>query len=301
MKVEVASKRKNILGEGPHWDERSGTLLYDDARGPEVVRYDPQTRTETEILKLDYEIGNLIPYVEDNRKLMVCMGNGVYKVDLDTKKTTLLTEMLDKESSVPTRINDGKCDALGRLWAGSMPINVDLEGMIQGKNNFWSYSKGQLKHKLDKISLSNGITWTADNKTMFYNDSVPGKLFAFDFDLANGEISNRRVLAEFRVTPGYQQLGYPDGMTIDVNDKLWIACFAAGAVVQVDPETAKVLTNISFPAKYTTSCCFGGKNYDTLYVTSASFPPDATNPEDGLLYQVTELGVKGKAAFEFAG
>ncbi|KAL1442982.1 hypothetical protein MTO96_046150, partial [Rhipicephalus appendiculatus] len=112
---------------------------------------------------------------------------------------------------------------------------------------------------------------------------------------------NRRVVAEFRVTPGYEQLGHPDGMTIDVNDKLWIACFAAGAVVQVDPETAKVLTKVNFPAKYTTSCCFGGKNYDTLYVTSASFPPDATRPEDGLLFQVTELGVKGKAAFEFAG
>lgn len=301
MKVEVASKRKNILGEGPHWDERSGTLLFDDARGPEVVRYDPQSRTETEILKLDYEIGNLIPYAEDNRKLMVCMGNGVYKVDLDTKQKTLLVEMLDKDSAVPTRINDGKCDAVGRLWAGSMPIDVDLEGMVQGKNNFWSYSKGQLKHKLDKISLSNGITWTADNKTMFYNDSVPGKVFAFDFDLASGDISNRRVLAEFKVTPGYQQLGFPDGMTIDVNDKLWVTCFSAGAVVQIDPETAKVLTKISFPAKYTTSCCFGGKNYDTLYVTSASFPPDATRPEDGLLFQVTELGVKGKAAFEFAG
>ncbi|KAL1487208.1 hypothetical protein MTO96_046610 [Rhipicephalus appendiculatus] len=264
MKVEVASKRKNVLGEGPHWDERSGTLLYDNARGPEVIRYDPPDQDGD---RDHQEIGNIIPYAEDNRKLMVCMGNGVYKVDLDTKKTTLLTEMLDKDSPVPTRINDGKCDAMGRLWAGSLPMNVDLETMIQGKNNFWSYSKGQLKHKLDKISLSNGITWTADNKTMFYNDSVPGKLFAFDFDLASGDISNRRVLAEFRV----------------------------------DPETAKVLTKINFPAKYTTSCCFGGKNYDTLYVTSATYPSDATRPEDGLLFQVTELGVKGKAAFEFAG
>ncbi|KAL1443931.1 hypothetical protein MTO96_045743, partial [Rhipicephalus appendiculatus] len=69
-----------------------------------------------------------------------------------------------------------------------MPLNVDLERMVRGKNNFWSYSKGQLKHKLDNISLSNGLTWTADNKTMFLNDSVPGELFAFDFDLASGDI-----------------------------------------------------------------------------------------------------------------
>ncbi|KAL3222606.1 hypothetical protein MRX96_028385 [Rhipicephalus microplus] len=63
-----------------------------------------------------------------------------------------------------------------------MPTKVDLKGMVQGKNNLWSFSNGELKHKLDKVSLSNGITWTVDNKTMFYNDSVPGKLLAFDFE-----------------------------------------------------------------------------------------------------------------------
>ncbi|CAN7951449.1 unnamed protein product [Ixodes pacificus] len=90
-------------------------------------------------------------------------------------------------------------------------------------------------------------------------------------------------------------------MTIDVNDKIWMACFGVGSVIQVDPETAKILNTVKVPAKYTTSCCFGGQNYDVLYVTSASFMKDATQPGDGLLYQVTELGVKGKAAFEFAG
>ncbi|KAL1471240.1 hypothetical protein MTO96_040025, partial [Rhipicephalus appendiculatus] len=77
-----------------------------------------------------HEIGNLIPYAADNRKLVVCMGNGVYKVDLDTKKTTLLTEMLDKDSPVPTRINDGKCDALGRLWAGQCSCATHLNGNV---------------------------------------------------------------------------------------------------------------------------------------------------------------------------
>lgn len=61
------------------------------------------------------------------------------------------------------------------------------------------------------------------------------------------------------------------------------------------------MTKISFPAKYTTSCCFGGENYDVLYVTTASFRPDATRAEDGLLFRVTELGAKGKAAYEFGG
>ncbi|EEC17500.1 senescence marker protein-30, putative [Ixodes scapularis] len=301
MKVERAGERRNVLGEGPHWDHRSSTLLYDDAQNGEIVRFDPQAGKETEIISLDGEIGNLIPYVEDNRKLMVCMESAIYKLDLDTRDQTLLEEMLDPDCPVRTRINDGKCDAKGRLWAGTMPREVDIENSVRGKNNFYCFSKGKVTLKMPQISLSNGITWTSDNRTMFYNDSIPGKTYVFNFDVDTGDISNRRVFIDFTTTPGYENLGLPDGMTIDVNDKIWMACFGVGSVIQIDPETAKILNTVKVPAKYTTSCCFGGQNYDVLYVTSASFMKDATQPGDGLLYQVTELGVKGKAAFEFAG
>lgn len=301
MKVERISKRKNLLGEGPHWDARSATLIYDDALGCEIIRFDPETKKETEIIRLDGQIGNIIPYAEDQRKMMVCKESGVYKLDLDTKDETLLAEMLDTDSPVRTRINDGKCDAMGRLWAGTMPREVNLESKLREQSNFFCYSKGQLKLKMPRVTASNGISWTADNRTMFYNDSMPGKTYAFDFDLQSGDISNRRVVIDFETTPGYKECGLPDGMTIDVNDKIWLACFAGNTVLQVDPETAKILTRVKLPAKYTTSCCFGGKHYDVLYVTSAGFLPDATGPDDGLVFQVTELGVKGRAPSEFAG
>ncbi|KAH9363935.1 hypothetical protein HPB48_015046 [Haemaphysalis longicornis] len=228
------------------------------------------------------------------------MERGIYRFDLDTQKKTLLTEVSDPLSTVKTRLNDGKCDALGRLWTGSLPTALWVD-IIPEKNNFWSFSKGRLEHKLDKISLSNGITWTSDNRTMFYVDSIPKQIYAFDFDLNAGNIRNRRLLADFRSTPGYQGLGLPDGMTIDVNDKIWLTCFEGSGVIQIDPETAKILTKIDLPTKYTTSCCFGGPNYEDLYVTSASFLPESKKAEDGLLFRVTGLGVKGKAAYEFAG
>ncbi|CAN8001323.1 unnamed protein product [Ixodes hexagonus] len=306
MKVEAASQRKNVLGEGPHWDYRSSTLIYNDGKRGEIVRFDPQTRTETDVIHVDGEIGNFIPYAEDNRKLLLCMENGIYRFDLDTRDQTLLGEMLDPDSPVRTRINDGKCDAKGRLWAGTMPRLVDLEKSAREVNNFYCFTKGKVTLKMSKVSLSNGIAWTSDNRTMFYNDSVPGKTYVFDFNLDTGDIGclfagDRRVFIDFNATPGYENLGTPDGMVMDVNDKIWMACFGFGRVIQIDPETAKVLNTVKVPAKYTTSCCFGGKNYDVLYVTSASFMEDATQPGDGLLHQVTELGVKGKAAFEFAG
>ncbi|KAH7975620.1 hypothetical protein HPB52_003716 [Rhipicephalus sanguineus] len=293
MKLEVASTRRSLLGEGPHWDERSSTLLFVDCLGREVVRYDPASGLETQVIPTEGDIGNVIPFAGDNRQLALCMEHGLYRLDLGTRQKHLLVEMLDPESPVKSRLNDGKCDALGRLWT--------VQNLIPEKNNFWCYSKGQLEHKLDGVTISNGITWTNNNRIMFYDDSVPGQIYAFDFDLAAGEIRNRRVLVDFNKTPGFQELGLPDGMTIDVNDKIWMACFEGSAVIQIDPETAKILTKIDFPAKYTTSCCFGGENYDVLYVTTASFRPDAKKPEDGRLYRITELGVKGRAAYEFAG
>lgn len=293
--------RQNALGEGPHWDHRSSTLLYDDAPKGEILRFDPHDKTETLVIRLDGDVGNLIPYAEDNRKLMVCMENGVYKLDLDTKDETLLAEMLDPDSPVRTRINDGKCDGLGRLWAGTMRRDAALDKYVPEVNNFYCFSKGKLTLKVPNISLSNGIAWTADNQTMFYNDSIPGKTYVFNFDLNTGDIGNRQVFIDFKTTPGYENMGLPDGMTMDVNDKIWMAVFGSGSVLQIDPETAKILTTIRFPTKHATSCCFGGKNYDVLYVTSASCFSDNPLPGDGLLYQVTELGAKGKAAFEFAG
>ncbi|CAN7944432.1 unnamed protein product, partial [Ixodes hexagonus] len=247
----------------------------------------------------DGKIGNAIPYAEDNRHLVVCMERGIYDLDTDNQGWTLLSELVNPP--VPTRFNDGKCDAVGRLWTGTMPRTVDFKRPPDGGASLYSYSKGRLSLKASQMSLSNGIAWTSDNRTMFHNDSFPGTTCVYDFDLDTGSISNRRVLVEFRTLPDYKELGLPDGMTIDVNNKLWIVCFEAGSVIQVDPETAKILTRVQLPTKYTTSCCFGGKNYDVLYVTSASMFSDAPLPADGLLYQVTELGVKGKAPFGFAG
>ncbi|CAN8005138.1 unnamed protein product [Ixodes pacificus] len=299
MKVEPAGKRVSVVGEGPHWDSRSSTLIYDDAKKCEIVRFDPQAKTESVVASLDGLIGNVIPYAQDNRQLMVCMEKGVYRLDTDTLNQTLLAELVD--SSEPTRFNDGKCDAAGRLWAGTMPRILNFQKLPQGGHHLYSYSKGRLSLKASEMSLSNGITWTSDNRTMFHNDSFPGRTSVFDFDLDTGAISNRRVFVEFKSTLEYRDLGSPDGMTIDVNNKLWMVCFGSGFVIQVDPETAEILTKVQLPTKYTTSCCFGGENYDVLYVTSASLFSSAPLPSDGLLYQVTELGVKGKAPFEFAG
>lgn len=301
MKFVEASKRRSILGEGPHWDASTGTLIFDDAVGQEVLRYDPKTGTETEAFRLHGVVGNVIPYAGKPREAVVCVDTDIVRLDMDTGKTNVLAKVPPDAADIQRRINDGKCDIRGRLWTGTMQKNVDLKNAPEGLNTFYSFSHGELKAHVSGITLSNGIAWTADNRTMFYNDSLPGFTYAFDFDAEHGTLSNRRVVIDFKKTPGFESCGVPDGMAIDLNDRIWLTCFGAFGVFHIDPETGKVLQKVELPAKYTTSCCFGGPSYEDLYVTSAKFPDDATRPEDGALFKVTGLGAKGRAAFEFAG
>lgn len=60
----------------------------------------------------------------------------------------------------------------------------------EGQGSLYSLEvDGTVKTHKTNVSISNGLTWTEDNRTMFYIDSVPRKIWAYDFDLAKGTMS----------------------------------------------------------------------------------------------------------------
>jgi sugar lactone lactonase YvrE len=144
---------------------------------------------------------------------------------------------------------------------------------------------------LDSISISNGIVWTKDKKTMYYIDTPTLEIKAFDYDDVTGAISNPRVAVQVN-----DSLGYPDGMAIDENDKLWVGMWNGNAVICFDPITGEMVSKIEVPAHNVTSCAFGGKNLDTLYITTAredmSDEEHAKYPLAGSLFKAVP-GVKG--------
>ncbi|XP_046575370.1 regucalcin-like [Haliotis rubra] len=200
-------------------------------------------------------------------------------------------------------LNDGKVDTSGRLWIGSCfcgEDNPDVDNWPKHKASLYSLDADRSVRKhISNISLSNGMDWSADNSVMYYIDSVPGQVWAFDFDITAGTISNKRTVADFNSTEG------PDGMAIDTEGKLWVACFDAGKVVRLDPETGKVIRTVTLPCGQITSCCFGGKDFADLYVTSSRFlmtPAQVEKtPLAGSVFKVTGLGVRGRKANKFAG
>ncbi|KAH9364752.1 hypothetical protein HPB48_019427 [Haemaphysalis longicornis] len=239
-----------------------------------------------------------IPVANHNNKIVLGHNHYVKLTDMKKKHEELIA-MVETENA-DTRLNDAKCDAAGRLWTGTVatekePANVETE-----QGSVYSVEKKHVRKHIERVTLPNGIAWSADNKKMYFVDSIPGKLYVYNFDLAKGDISNQKVVADFN-HPNFADLGYPDGITIDQTDKLWIACYNGGHVVKVDPATGSLVQKIKIPTQLVTSLCFGGPRYEDMYVTSAfiGLPRDQlqSQPDAGAVFKISGIpGVKGLPA-----
>ena len=136
------------------------------------------------------------------------------------------------------RFNDGKCDPNGNLWVGSM----HLEQSAPKASLYKIDAKGTATKMLDSVTISNGIVWTSDNKTMYYIDTKRGNVRAYDYDKSSGDITNERVVITVSDT-----LGYPDGMTIDAEGMLWIALWNGNCISRWNPNTGEKINEIKLP------------------------------------------------------
>lgn len=289
--VEVIVDRQCLVGEGAIWDSRRRHLLWVDILGHLLFIYDPATGENREINLLQ-AVGTVVPRTAGG--VVVALHNGFATLDLETER---MTPIADPEADIPgNRFNDGKCDPAGRLWAGTMAF----DGMREREQGslYCLDTDGTVTWKLGRISISNGIAWSADARTMYYIDTVKNDVRAFDYDLDTGAIANERV------TCRHDDEGHFDGMTLDEEGMVWIAIFGGGAVKRYNPETGEHLATIELPAQAVTSCAFGGPDLDQLYITSASYRLTAAElaeqPLAGSLFRAAP-GVRGVPAFEYAG
>lgn len=146
--------------------------------------------------------------------------------------------------------------------------------------------------QLDQVDISNGLDWSLDHRTFFHIDSLAYAVHAFNYDVHTGKIVCPRLVYHLE-----EEERMPDGMCIDAEGKLWVACIDGGRVIRIDPETGKRIQTVRLPTSRITSCCFGGKDYAEMYVTSAYDGLDeatlAKEPQAGEIFKITGLGVKG--------
>ena len=287
-KAELVLDTKSELGEGAIWNYKTGELIWVNIKGEILNFYNPKTESNREMFT-GQMIGTVVP--AESGKVMVALQNGIYSYDPDSGAKKLI---VDPEADKPdNRFNDGRCDPAGRFWVGTMSL-------VGAKNAGALYrldADSTIHKMIDGVGISNGIVWSADKSKMYYIDTPTRKVMGYDYDNETGDISNPKVAVE--IPDG---IGYPDGMTIDKKDNLWVALWGGSAVACFNPENGELLRKIEVPAKNVTSCAFGGDDLETLYITTAR---ESTSDEDlerfphaGGVFKVRP-GVKGVKAYFF--
>ncbi len=200
----------------------------------------------------------------------------------------------DPEPSFPSnRFNDGKTDRQGRFWAGTMDRHErEANGSLYRLDPDLNWTRIDTGYR-----VTNGPAFSLDGKTMYHSDSALQCIYAFDLDRA-GAASARRVFAQFGAGEGY-----PDGMTVDAQDCLWVAFWDGWCLRRLSP-SGETLAKIPLPVQQPTSCAFGGEDYTLLFVTSARRGLDAEQLAQqstaGGLFEIAGLG-RGVAETPFCG
>lgn len=288
--VELILDVQAELGEGPLWDEQTKRLYWVDILKETLHIYDPATG-ENQTYAVGQMVGTVV--LSEAGGVLLAVQDGFARYDLAPQKLTLIT---DPEAAKPAnRFNDGKCDPGGRFWAGTM-----AEAGTPGQGSLYRLDPDMTVHTmLTEVSISNGIVWTADHQTMYFNDSTPGTVTAFDFEPATGAISNPRVAIQIP-----KAMGVPDGMAIDAEGMLWIAHFSGAAVRRWNPTTGEVLATVELPVSNPTACAFGGADLDELYITTARIALSEDQlqqqPQAGGLFRV-KTAVTGTLTYRFKG
>jgi L-arabinonolactonase len=284
--IELVIPTHDECGEGPLWNVTEQALYWVDIEKKLYHRLHPATGVHDIV-----EVGELLGVLAFRQSggLVVATDNGYSFFDPLKKKLERIGDPEADKSG--TRFNDGKVDRKGRFWAGTL-------GDVY-KNSLYRLDPDQTIHTMETgIDVSNGIGWSPDTKTMYYVDSSPALIYAYDFDLESGTIANRRVFVDHSSGPGV-----PDGLTVDAQGFIWTAFWGGWCLNRYDPQ-GKLERTIQLPVECPTSVAFGGPDLEDLYITSACMEiplaERANRPQDGNLFCIRGLA-KGLPEPLFAG
>ncbi len=276
-----------ILGEGPVWDAREAALYWVDIKGQKIFRLDDGG--EISHWDTPFRIASLA--LREKGGFIAGTDQGFAIVDLEANEFAPFVH--PEKDRATNRFNDGKLDREGRFWAGTMD---DSEQAATGALYRLDFDRSW--HRADDgYRVTNGPAFSRSGRRMYHNDSGRQLTYIFDLDPA-GAPTDRRIFARFGDGDGY-----PDGMTVDAEDCLWIAFWDGWCVRRFSP-AGECIAKVDLPVQKPTSCAFGGLGLSSFYVTSASIglsvPELAEQPCAGGLFML-DTGCVGLPESPFKG
>jgi sugar lactone lactonase YvrE len=269
------------LAEGPVWDADRGALWWIDVPNGHVHRVTPGS-DDLVTFKLESMVGAVA--LREGGGLVAAVADGFLLLD----ENGVIERRIPVAEPQGNRFNDGNADEHGRFWAGTMALDE-----TPGRGALYRLDPdGSVTQVLDGVGLSNGLDWSLDGRTLYYVDSLTHRVDAFDFDPDAGEISNRRKLVDLGDS-------VPDGLTVDADGCVWVAVYGRWQVRRYSPDGALVGEQ-ELPTRRITSCAFGGRGLDVLFVTSAARPPERDDSLAGAVFEIRP-GARGRLPNRFAG
>lgn len=263
--IQAVLPTRMQLGECPIWHQQQASLYWIDIDGCAVHRFHPAAQSHRS-WNMPSEPGCIA--FDARGGLLVALRCGLAHLDTDTGVLTALSDPPYDPSTM--RYNDGRCDAAGRLWVGSIYEPRDHPGAA-----LYSVAHGNIHDSGKRATVSNGLAFSPDNKTMYHADTTSHRIFAYDFDVENGHILDSRLLHQFSTDREHNYGGRPDGATVDSEGAYWCAMYEGGRILRLSP-TGEILREIALPVRCPTMMAFGGDDLQTLYITTVSHKRPAT-------------------------
>jgi sugar lactone lactonase YvrE len=279
--LELALDSQCRLGESPAWWSDRAVLLFVDVTGRCLHQFEPRSATLTS-LPVAEDIGCVAPAVGGG--FVAGLRSGLWLLDESGAKSRMLAA--NPEDTAVSRFNDGRADALGRFWVGT--VDEPKDG---GRAGLYRFDQRGLTQVSDGLLTSNGLAFSPDGRVLYHSDTPRFVVYRYDYDVASGVASNRREFV--RLEPTASDRGRPDGAAVDCHGCYWTALYEGGRIQRYDPD-GHLMSEFPLPARRPTMPAFGGADMKTLFVTTAR----DERGEGGGLYAL-DVDVAGLATFLF--
>ncbi|MEM6563367.1 MAG: SMP-30/gluconolactonase/LRE family protein [Pseudomonadota bacterium] len=272
--MKVFDDRRCTLGEGALWHPRRKQLFWFD-----IVEKRLMSQCGDKQLSWAFDDPVSAAAWIDDDALLMASAHGLWSVDLRDGSRAHLCNL--EHDNPLTRSNDGRADPFGGFWIGTMGYNAE-----PGAGAIYRYYKGKVRKLFSPITISNSICFAPDRSAAYFSDTAIQKLMRVALNTDGWPDATPEVLIDFS-EDGLN----PDGAVTAADGTIWIAQWGSSRVVGYRPDGSRLRT-LSVPADQVTCPAFGGDNYETLFVTSASKGLDAGSlkafPTQGMTFSTAD-------------